>query len=301
MRNISQKVVVILGPTASGKTALAVLLARQVNGEIISADSRQIFKNMDLGTGKDIQEYQEIPYHLIDILDAGDDYSAADFQSMSLLALKEITAKTKIPIICGGTTYYVKSLIEDYKFGSLPSNIKKTTQLEKKNREELYKDLRERGLEQQRNWKNDSKRRIARALEKSEIREINYRVPDFLVKYNPKIYVINIERDLLRNKIKDRLENRFNQGMIDEVQNLLKRGINRERLERYGLEYKWISLYLHDEIKFEVMNKRLFTEICRFAKRQKTFLRYLQKQGHEITQITDKAKFLEETTIWLNK
>ncbi|MCP4298135.1 MAG: tRNA (adenosine(37)-N6)-dimethylallyltransferase MiaA, partial [Proteobacteria bacterium] len=286
-------------PTASGKTALSVQLAGQIMGEIISADSRQVFKKMDLGTGKDLDEYKNIPHHLIDILDAGTEFSVADFQNRAHQALKEIIAKEKIPIICGGTGYYIKALIEDYQFEAPSSNMETTRLLEKKDRSQLYEKLLEKGIADQRDWKKDSKRRIVRAIEKANTQVKNVRTFDFKTKYSFRIYYTDMDTDSLRKRIKIRLDERIDEGMINEVRTLLDDNIGKKRIERYGLEYKWISLYLHEEIQFKMMKEKLFTEICRFAKRQKTFIRYLQKQGHSMTPVKDASRFLEDSTQWL--
>jgi tRNA dimethylallyltransferase len=296
---MAQKIIIILGATASGKTALAVQLAQKIGGEIISADSRQVFKNMDLGSGKDLTEYQNIPYHLIDILEAGTDFSVADFQKKTHQSLKQIVRKGKIPIICGGTAYYVKALIEDYQFGASPSNFKVTAQLEKKERSELYQKLKSQGIAEHRDWKEDSKRRIVRALEKVEQNNIIPKRVLYQGNYLAKIFVTKPEDKLLRTKIKNRLEERLEKGMVTEVLNLLESGLERECLERYGLEYRWISLYLHGEIDFVSMKKKLYTDICRFAKRQRTFLRYLQKQGHHLIPIDSSSHLLSEVSNWL--
>ncbi len=299
MNQPSAKTVIVMGPTASGKTALSIQLAGQIKGEIISADSRQVFKKMDLGTGKDLNEYKNIPHHLIDILDAGAEFSVADFQNRAHLALKEIIAKEKIPIICGGTGYYIKALIEDYQFEAPSSNMETTRLLEKKDRSQLYEKLLESGIADQRDWKKDSKRRIVRALEKANIQIKNVRTFDFKTKYSFRIYYTDIDTDSLRKRIKIRLDERIDEGMINEVRTLLNDNIGRKRIERYGLEYKWISFYLHEEIQFRKMKEKLSTEICRFAKRQKTFIRYLQKQGHSMTPIKDSSHFLKDSTQWL--
>lgn len=157
-----------MGPTASGKTGLAVQLARQLNGEIISADSRQVFTGMDIGSGKDLAEYQEIPYHLIDIRSAGADFSVSDFQEAALQALEQITCRNALPIICGGTGHYIKALLEDYAFASSGTNLKYTESLEKLDREELYAMLHELGLWTSHHWESDSKRRMARTIEKAQ-------------------------------------------------------------------------------------------------------------------------------------
>ncbi|PCI28273.1 MAG: tRNA (adenosine(37)-N6)-dimethylallyltransferase MiaA [SAR324 cluster bacterium] len=297
-----QKIIIITGPTASGKTKLAIRLAQKVGGEIISADSRQVYRGMDIGTGKDLQEYGNIKYHLIDILKAGEEFSVSKFQAEALKVLGRIRKRGAVPIICGGTGHYLKALIEDYSFEEPETDLQYTLDLEDKSREELYEELKQLQLWEQHHWEDDSKRRIARAIEKAKIptkkQESQIR---FQEHYLPQIYYTAPERSLLRRKIKKRLIERLEEGMVQEVENLLQQGIPYERLERYGLEYKWVSRYVHKQIASDHMIEKLHTEICRFAKRQVTFIRYLEKNGHSMIPITSMDTFLEEATLWLEE
>lgn len=302
MSSTKQKVVIIMGPTASGKTNVAVQLAQEVHGEIISADSRQVFRDMDIGSGKDLDEYGSIKYHLINILNAGAEFSVSDFQKRAMQSLHQVVSNSNFPIICGGTGFYIKALIEDYQFKKPQSDKTITDPLEKRERWELYQMLVSMGLWHQHHWESDSKRRIARTIE-------NYYNPSsseifqtaFSNTYQAKIYYTLIDRNTLKSRIKTRLVVRLKEGLIAEVERLMSESISFERLERYGLEYKWIARYIKKVITYEEMIERLTTDICRYAKRQMTFIRYMQKQGHSLFPITDKLKFIEEIKRWLGK
>jgi len=301
MHKTKQKIIIIIGPTASGKTNIAVQLAHKIHGEIISADSRQVFKGMDIGSGKDLDEYGSIKYHLIDIREAGAEFSVSDFQKHTLQSLHDITSKAKIPIICGGTGFYIKALIEDYQFDKPPSDKTITDPLEKLDRSKLYQMLESLGLWHQHHWESDSKRRIARAIES----HLAPAMPvdskhTFADTYQARIYYKQVDRNDLKSKIIKRLDNRLKQGLIKEVESLLNRNISLERLERYGLEYKWIARYLNNMITYDEMFSKLTVDICRYAKRQMTFIRYLAKQGHLLIPITEGADFFEEIGNWLD-
>lgn len=293
---------IIIGPTASGKTALAVKLAKEINGEIISADSRQVYRGMDIGTGKDLGEYGNIPYHLIDVVDAGEEFSVSDFQSLALPAISTIIERNSTPIICGGTGHYVKALIEDYRFDMDKSDLDFTNQLEKQSREYLYLMLKDLEIWESHHWENDSKRRIARAIEKAaKGKSKRIRLPSFKELYDFRIYYVKIERETVRQRIKTRLISRLEEGMIDEVKELASSGVSHERLERYGLEYKWISYYLRGKITETELIEKLSVEISRYAKRQMTFIRYLQKQGHLLTGVSCYEELIRDFRNWSNR
>lgn len=295
-------VIIITGPTASGKTRFAVQLAKAIDGEIISADSRQIFRDMDLGTGKDLDEYEGVPYHLIDILEAGEEFSVSEYQTLALQALESIHSRGKVPVICGGTGYYLKALIEDYQFDSPATDLEYTLSLEQKSYEELYERLKELNLEEQHDWASDSKRRMARAIEKAERETKNLSGEHaFSDCYQSRIYYTHPERPLIRKKIRVRLEQRLNTGMIEEVLALNSNGVSWDRLDRYGLEYKWVGKYLREEINRKEMTEKLHTEICRFAKRQMTFIRYLQKSGHPMIAFQTTQFLVQDVKHWLNQ
>jgi tRNA dimethylallyltransferase len=273
--------IIITGPTATGKTTLAVQLAQEYKGEIISADSRQVFRRMDIGTGKDLHEYGEIPYHLIDILEPDAEFSVSDFQTKALRCIKTIGQRQKLPIICGGTGHYIKALIENYQFPIPKTDLEVTNQLEKKDRAFLYQKIKDLGIWDHHHWENDSKRRMVRAIEKARlVPKENQISQDESSNYT--VFYTHLDRQIIRDRIKIRLDQRLAEGMVDEVQALIASGVSESRLERFGLEYKWILFYLTDKLSHEEMQGKLYTEICRYAKRQMTFIRYLEKSGHHL-------------------
>ncbi len=296
------KIIIILGPTASGKTALAVKLAKNISGEIISADSRQVFKDMDIGSGKDLSEYQGIPHHLIDIREAGESYSVSEFQQDAHAALQDIAGRHAVPIICGGTGFYIKSLLDDYRFTAQKTNLEFTENLESLSRTSLYDKLKSLGLWGSHHWESESRRRMARAIEKKTLPQ-TYELPElsFSEMYAPRCFYIQVERKALIARIELRLKQRLQSGMVDEVQRLLDSGISHAQLERYGLEYRWISYFLRGEVPYQDMFQKLVVEIRRYSKRQMTFIRYLQKNGHLLTPVTDFTDFLAGVMSWLSE
>ena len=281
---MNASVIIITGPTATGKTSLAVQLAKQYFGEIVSADSRQVFRRMDIGTGKDLDEYDLVPYHLIDILEPSAEFSVSDFQKMAIKDINNIIARKKLPIVCGGTGHYIKALIENYQFRAPKTDLKSTNQLEKKDRMFLYQKIKDLGLWEDHHWEKDSKRRMVRAIEKALLDpNENFLLPPIAFKYT--VFYTHLDRKIIRDRIKVRLDQRLTEGMVEEVQALLESGISENRLERFGLEYKWILFHLNGKLTYEAMRNKLYTEICRFAKRQMTFIRYLEKSGHHLIPI----------------
>jgi tRNA dimethylallyltransferase len=281
---LNASVIIITGPTATGKTSLAVQLAKQYFGEIVSADSRQVFRRMDIGTGKDLNEYDLVPYHLIDILEPSAEFSVSDFQKLAIKDINNIIARKKLPIVCGGTGHYIKALIENYQFMAPKTDLKSTNQLEKKDRMFLYQKIKDLGLWEDHHWEKDSKRRMVRAIEKALLDpNENSLLPPIAFKYT--VFYTHLERKIIRDRIKVRLDQRLTEGMVEEVQALLESGISENRLERFGLEYKWILFHLNGKLTYEAMKNKLYTEICRFAKRQMTFIRYLEKSGHHLIPI----------------
>ncbi len=295
-------VIIILGPTASGKTALAVQLARKIGAEIISADSRQVFADMDIGSGKDLSEYQDIPYHLIDIRRAGDTYSVSEFQHDALAALSDIVHRRKIPIICGGTGHYIKSLLDEYRFTKQGTDLNYTGELESLSREALFNRIKSLGIWENHHWEFESHRRMARAIEKKSFPQ-TYQDQEkpFRELYRPFCFYIETKRKILISRIEQRLKYRLESGLVEEVKMLLDRGIPHHCLERYGLEYRWVSRYVTGNIEFEEMYRRLSIEIRKYAKRQMTFIRYLQKSGHRLEPVTDPATFIDRITSLLSE
>ncbi len=295
------KAIILMGPTASGKTNLAVRLAIKLKGEIISADSRQVYKNMDIGTGKDLDEYGDTPYHLISVVEAGAEFSVSDFQTLAWKAINQIIEDGQFPIICGGTGHYIKALLEDYQFTHKKSDLEFTGDLERKPTNELHQQLKDLGLWDIHHWKNDSKRRMARAIEKELIQHKSQQeISSFSATLDYRIYFTNTQREELKKRIKHRLIERLDEGMTDEAKNLLRMGVSHDRLERYGLEYKYLSLYIKGDITRDQLIEKLCMEISRFAKRQMTFIRYMERNGHQMIPVRNFTDLWEDVSKWMN-
>ena len=282
--------VVVLGPTASGKTNLAVQIADKYNGEIISADSRQVYKNMDIGTGKDLSEYtlknKTISYHLIDILDPINNYSVFQFKNDFFKIYNSLIANNKMPVLCGGTGLYIESILLNYQMPNVPPNNLLRKQLENKTIEHLAKQLQSMNPKLYDDNYHITKRRLIRAIEIIESKENIY---DKNINCNidrPLILGLIIERKKLLDNIQKRLEKRMKEGMIDEVQSLIDKGIDLDRLKYFGLEYKFIGKYLYNEIKYDEMVEKLNFAINKFSKRQMTFFRRMEKRGINILWIS---------------
>ena len=277
--------VTILGPTASGKTPLAAALADRMNTEIISGDSRQVYRRMDLGTGKDLVDYvvdgRQVPYHLIDIVEPGTKYNVFEYQHDFLKAYREITAKGKMPILCGGTGMYIESVLKGYRLLPVPENPELRASLEGKSLEELTHILE--GYKKLHNSTDvDTAKRAIRAIEIEEY--YKQQPPEYREFPSIKSLVIgvNIDRELRREKITRRLKQRLSEGMVDEVRGLLAEGIHPENLIYYGLEYKFLTQYAIGELTYEEMFQQLETAIHQFAKRQMTWFRGMERRGFTI-------------------
>jgi len=279
------ELITILGPTASGKTAFATALAHRMNSEIISADSRQLYRGMDLGTGKDINEYivegHQIPYHLIDIVDAGYKYNVFEYQHDFLKAYTSIKEKGKLPILCGGTGMYLESVLKGYKLLPVPENHELRARLEGKSLEELTTMLQ--SYKKLHNTTDvDTPKRAIRAIEIEEYYKHTPVEERTFPTINSLIIGIDIDRELRRKKITQRLTQRLDEGMLDEVRNLLKQGIAPEDLIYYGLEYKYLTLHAIGELSFQEMFNQLEIAIHQFAKRQMTWFRGMERRGFTI-------------------
>ncbi|MCI6798539.1 MAG: tRNA (adenosine(37)-N6)-dimethylallyltransferase MiaA [Spirochaetia bacterium] len=288
--------IVLLGPTASGKTSLAVRLAYNFNLEIISADSRQVYKSLDLGSGKDLDEYnysgKNIPYHLIDVTDLNSEYNVFDFTKDFYRAFKNITGRNIIPLIAGGTGMYLDAVIRKYELVEVPENPEFHQNLLSKPLEELSKLLLSLKPDLHNKTDLEDKARVIKAIEIASYmqsdeylknKEELLKLPDI----QPLILGTSLERPLLRENIKKRLDERFAQGMIEEVENLHKQGFSYERMERLGLEYRFISEYLEGKITSkEELSEKLYTAICQFAKRQETWFRGMERKGVKINWLT---------------
>lgn len=276
-------ILAVVGPTACGKTSLAVDLALSIDGaEIISADSRQVYRGMDIGTGKDVAEYTRdgvtVPSHLIDIVDAGEKYNLFEFQRDFLVAYEDIKARGSFPIMCGGSGLYVESVLKGYRLLPVPENPVLRAELEEKSLEELtailatYKQLHN-------NTDTDSKKRAIRAI---EIEEYYLSCPveeRSFPRLNTLVVGMSVDREIRRERISRRLRERLEQGMVDEVHGLLESGVTAEQLVYYGLEYKFLTLYLTGVMEYDEMVRALEIAIHQFAKRQMTWFRGMEKRG----------------------
>ena len=285
-----EKLITILGPTASGKTELAAHLAAETNGEIISADSRQVYRRMDIGTGKDLADYtvgdRQIPYHLIDICEPGTKYNLFEYQQDFLEAYNDITARGRQPILCGGTGLYIESVLKGYTLSPVPQNPQLRAELEGKSLEELTAMLTElkkqTGTTMHNTTDVDTAQRAIRAI---EIEQHNLQSP-MPERAFPKIpYVIlgvNIDREHRREKITRRLKARLDEGMTEEIRGLLDSGIPAEDLIYYGLEYKYVTEYVIGKTARDEMFRQLEIAIHQFAKRQMTWFRGMERRGFRI-------------------
>ena len=277
--------ITILGPTASGKTPLAAALAHRMGTEIISGDSRQVYRRMDLGTGKDLVDYtvdgRQVPYHLIDIVEPGYKYNVFEYQRDFLKAYEEISAKGKTPILCGGTGMYIESVLKGYRLLPVPENPELRASLEGKSLEELTHILE--GYKKLHNSTDvDTCKRAIRAIEIEEY--YKQQPPEYreFPSLKSLIVGVDIDRELRREKITRRLKQRLEEGMVDEVRGLLAEGIPAENLIYYGLEYKFLTQYAIGEISYDEMFLQLETAIHQFAKRQMTWFRGMERRGFTI-------------------
>ena len=277
--------ITILGPTASGKTPFAAALAHELNTEIISADSRQIYRGMDLGTGKDLADYtvdgHPIPYHLIDIADPGYKYNVFEYQRDFLISYESIKQKGCLPVLCGGTGMYLESVLKGYRLIPVPENPELRTRLADKSLETLTGIL-----QQYKTLHNstdvDTVKRAIRAIEIEEYYATHPIAEREFPQLNSLIIGVDIDRELRREKISRRLRQRLNEGMVDEVKQLLAQGIKAEDLIYYGLEYKYLTLYAIGKLTYEEMFAQLETAIHQFAKRQMTWFRGMERRGFTI-------------------
>jgi tRNA dimethylallyltransferase len=278
-----QKLIVILGPTASGKTKLAVELSAKIDGEIISADSRQVYKGMNIGTGKDYEEYehtsgQKIPYHLIDVVEAGEAYHVARFQKDFQEARQDIGKRGKVPILCGGTGMYIEAVLKNYQHTQIPVDKILREDLDVKEYEQLLSLFQQEYQTFYPKADTSTKKRLIRAIEIARFMQDNLQSNQTTNSYHSLIFGIDIPTEIRRERITRRLYRRLEEGMIEEVQELLNKGIPAEKLIFYGLEYKFITEYLIGQFTYDEMVKKLEVAIHQFAKRQMTFFRSMQKK-----------------------
>ncbi len=294
-----KKMITILGPTASGKTPVAVRLAAEIGGEVISADSRQVYRRMDIGTGKDLGEYvvrsqesgvsRQIPYHLIDIREPGTKYNLFEYQQDFFDVYEDIRSRGAVPILCGGTGLYIEAVLKGYHLSPVPQNQELRDRLEGKSLAELTEMLVKLKSQNGSNMHNttdvDSCQRAIRAIE-IETYNLEHPMPKReLPPVDSLIIGINIDRELRREKITRRLKARLEEGMVDEVKALLDEGIPAEDLIYYGLEYKFLTEYLTGQLSYDEMFSRLEIAIHQFAKRQMTWFRGMERRGFKINWI----------------
>lgn len=328
----NQPLIVILSPTASGKTKLAVNVASKINGEIISADSRQVYRGMNIGTGKDYEEY--LPFfkqnqdwlagiegvHLIDIVEAGDSYNVAFFQRDFQKAYQNIISRNKTPILCGGTGMYIEAVLRNYEDTQVPISQDFRNELSLKTDEELEKIFQEKYAQVNQNADISTRKRLIRAIEIGEFRtrEVGGRRSAFEIQdsrfekqnrtvdrseshggpFRTQNFGIAISVEIRRERITKRLHDRLENGLIEEVKSLLESGISVEKLIFYGLEYKFITEYLVGDLSYDEMTKRLEIAIHQYAKRQMTFFRSMERKGIKINWL-DGMQTVEEMTTQL--
>lgn len=283
--NLKYKMLAVVGPTACGKTSLAVDLAITLNGEVISADSRQVYRGMDIGTGKDLSEYirggVKVPVHLIDIADAGEKYNVFEFQRDFLIAYNNVVACGRMPILCGGSGMYVESVLRGYKLLPVPENPQLRASLEGKSIEELsailssYKNLHN-------NTDTDTTKRAIRAIEIEEYYASHPIEARAFPHIETLVVGVDVEREVRRERITRRLNDRLAEGLVQEVEMLLASGISAEQLIYYGLEYKFVTLYITGALSYEEMVRNLEIAIHQFAKRQMTWFRGMERRGVKI-------------------
>lgn len=308
--------IVVLGPTACGKTALAVHIARLFSGEIISADSRQVYRGLDIGAGKDLSEYGDVPYHLIDIVSLPDEYNVFRFQMDFFPALDAVRKRNRVPVVAGGTGLYLDSVISGYRFSEVPEDPVLRGELETLDvaglRERLAAAKARRG-EKIHPDDTEDRGRLVRAIEIAERSVGGAPQTDGgnaaknnaasiasnggAAGFSPLVLGVRFPRDELRGRIKARLDSRIAEGLLQEVEELHEGGISWERLERLGLEYRFVSRYLQGGMDFDGFRSTLLTEICRFAKRQDTWFRRMERRGVSIEWIDRGDRSIAEKTL----
>ncbi len=283
---MSNPLIVIIGPTAVGKTKLAALFAHQNKGEILSADSRQVYKGMDIGTGKDLEDYivggQQVPYHLIDIQKAGDKYFINQYFKDYVAALADIQHRGKLPILCGGSGLYLETALEGNHWSAIPVNKPLREQLEELTERDLLRRVESIPQKILKQIDIGTTKKIKRGIEIAEFLKSNPEPERKLPDVQPIIFALQLDRAVVKKRIYDRLIYRLNNGMIEEVEALLKSGIPADDLKYYGLEYKWITAYLLGEVDKAQMTDRLNIGIRQFAKRQMTWFRRMEKKGYQL-------------------
>lgn len=296
--------IAIVGPTASGKTLLAAHLATRLNGEVISADSRQVYRGMTIGTGKDLDDYvvdgKAIPYHLIDIVDAGYKFNVFEYQQHFIDVYGDIKKRNRLPILCGGSGLYIDAVLRGYRLLPVPENPELRRELETKTDNELaailasYKKLHN-------TTDLDTRKRAIRAIEIEEFYRLQPVDPKPFPQIKSVIFGVKHQRSAEMKRIRERLAQRLNAGMIDEVKALLNAGLTPDDLIYYGLEYKYITEYLIGKHSYDEMFEKLYIAIRQFAKRQMTWFRGMERKGFTINWIAGELTLEEKISLVLNK
>ena len=306
MDSRAYQLLTILGPTASGKTRVATHAAKHLKGEVISADSRQVYRGMDLGTGKDYKDYfvdgEQVPYHLIDIVDAGYEYNVFEYQNDFLNVYTDLIDRGKFPVLCGGSGLYLEAVLKNYKLSRVPKNDELRQQLENKSLEELDVILRSYKPELHNSTDIENKKRALRAIEIEEYLKFHPETDPPMAEMNSLVVGIKYDRLNRRKRITQRLQQRLDEGMLNEVQVLLNKGLSPEQLTYYGLEYRFLTQHLIGKISFDEMFSKLETAIHQFAKRQMTWFRRMEKQGtniHWLDGYMPLAEKLDQIISWL--
>lgn len=267
------KLIVVLGATSTGKSDLAVEIAKVVSGEIISADSRQVYKGLDIGSGKITgDEMKGVPHYMLDIVEPNEIFTVAQFQEQTKEIIKEISGRGKIPILCGGTGFYIQSIIDDMNMPSVAPNTTLRNELEKFGTEELFKQLSEIDPRRAKTIDKNNKRYLIRALEITDEAGVIPRV-SIKTPYNLLLIGLNLPDKILKDRIYKRLIKRLEEGMVDEILGLINKGIKIDRLYELGLEYRYVTEYVVGKRSYDDMVQTLYTKICQFAKRQRTWFK----------------------------
>ena len=296
--NKKYNLITILGPTATGKTSLAAHLAAKLNGEVISADSRQIYRGMDLGTGKDLADYfvdgVAVPYHLIDIEQAGVHYNVYRFHTDFIKVFNEIETRGKFPVLCGGSGLYIEAVLKNYRLIEVPPNKELRKELEGKSLPELTEILKSLKPDLHNETDVETDRRAIRAIEIEKYYAENPQMESEMPEINSLNVGIDFDRELRRQRITNRLKQRLDEGMLNEVQKLLDSGLTPEQLIYYGLEYKYLTLHLTGQLSYNEMFRQLEIAIHQFAKRQMTWFRGMEKRGTKINWINGQLPMEEK-------
>ena len=284
MKREGYNLIVILGPTASGKTRIAARLARDLGSEVISADSRQVYREMDLGTGKDISEFLvdgvAIAYHLIDIVDAGHEFNLFEYQKMFYRSFSEISERGVIPIMAGGTGLYIEAVVKGYRMLQVPEDPALREELQEMDMDAMRDHFFKINPALHNTTDTEDRDRLIRAIEIAEFSKMHEFVEEMKgPRINPFILGIRWERSVLRDRITERLKKRIDMGMIGEVKTLHNQGVSWERLDSFGLEYRYASRYLQGKMDFDEMFRQLNTRIHQFSKRQMTWFRRMERRG----------------------